>query len=141
MSSKLWCHVFVTDKDPPEIGFSVQWQFPNVTISLDALNLLFARHIVDFIAKTRRNPEFRDHHLGGGRYRRIPTKQIDVSSSFKGATVVVEKDGEFDDSFVIRVTHTPSISLIFDVQDHYLDALVESLRQIVEDYAEEAEST
>ena len=103
MSNSDWCHILVTE-DEHEGGFlSVQFQLPAITMTLAARDLLFAKRIIAFVAETRGNPAFRDAHIGGGVYRHMPEKSIDLSSSFPDSRVLLVKNGEFDSSFILRV--------------------------------------
>ena len=138
MRHKPSCDVFVTEV--ADSRYKVQCQFPFVTIKLTASDLRFVARVRRFIEATRGDPKLRDTDLGDGRFRRIPTTIVDVSSSFIDSSVVCEKNGEADDSYVVRIVQDPSISLILDLHEDLLDALVDGLIQIAEQYPEETKA-
>jgi hypothetical protein len=136
MSDSDWCHIFVTE-DKHEGGLlSVQFQLPAITMTLAARDLLFAKKTIAFVAETRGNPAFRDAHIGGGVYRHMPKKSIDLSSSFPGSRVLLIKNGEFDSSFILRVEPCSTFSGMLDLHDAQLDAMLDSLQEIIDDYGE-----
>jgi hypothetical protein len=136
MSNSASCYIFVNeDKDKGGL-LSVQFQLPAITMTLAAQDLAFAKKIIAFVAETRGNPAFRDAHIGGGVYRPMPEKSIDISSSFPGSRVSLAKNGEFDSSFILRVEPCSTFSGILDLHDDLLDAVLESLQDIVDDYGD-----
>ena len=102
---------------------------------------MFAKRIIAFVAETRGNPAFRDEHTGGGVYRRMPEKSVDLSSSFPASRVVLIKDGECDSSYILRVEPCPTFSGALQLSDEQLDAMLDSLREVLDDYADEPRGT
>src|SRR5690606_13722732 len=100
---------------------AVQFQMPAITMTLAARDLLFAQKIIAFVADTRDSPAFRDTDIGGGVYRHIPEKSIDLSSSFPDSRVILQKTGEFDSSFILRFEPCSTFSGILELQDEQLD--------------------
>jgi len=141
MNNSYTWHVFVSEDKPADGLFSVQFQLPAITITFTAENLLFARRILDFVAETRANPAFRDPHLGNGVFRHMPEKSIDLSASFRDTRIVLLKNGEYDSSYVLRIAPSSSLALIFDISDERLDALLDSLKDIIDDYCDTAKGT
>ncbi len=136
MSDSDWCHIFVTEDEHEGGVLSVQFQLPAITMTLAARDLLFAKRIIAFVAETRGNPAFRDAHIGGGVYRHMPEKSIDLSSSFPDSRVLLLKNGEFDSSFILRVEPCSTFSGILDLHDEQLDAMLDSLQEIIDDYGD-----
>jgi len=125
------CDIFITENSPSGGLVEVQFQIATFTFTLTAADLSFAQRIVDFVAETKGNPAYRDQHLGGGRYGRTSEKSIDLSSSFPGSNFQLEKDGEFDDSYVVRVSSPSGLRLQFDIRGDLLESLVERLRELI----------
>ena len=136
MSDSDWCHIFVTE-DEHEVGvLSVQFQFPAITMTLAARDLLFAKRIIAFVAETRGNPAFRDAHIGDGVYHRMPEKSVDLSSSFPGSRLLLLKNGEFDSSFFLRIEPCSTFLGVVDIHDEQLDAMLNSLQEIIDEYGD-----
>jgi hypothetical protein len=55
-----------------------------------------------FLAETFRTGKFLDEHLGGGRYRHMPDKWIELGQ-VGGIPVHFLKDGEYDDRYFVRL--------------------------------------
>lgn len=127
------CEIFVTENRPSVGQYEVQFQFPAFTATLPANNLAFAKQILEFVEKTKENPEFRDIPLGGGVYRHMPEASIDVSPCFSGTTFVFQKLGEYDTSYTVRITSPSGLRLHFDIHDEQLIAFVQSLRDLTND--------
>lgn len=85
---------------------------------------------MEFIAKTRSNPEFRDTPLGDGRYRRVVTE---LDECFVGTKVSFGKDGEYDCQYYMRIG-SGNLRFCPVIHDAQVDQLVETLNEIVEDY-------
>src|SRR5947207_2237991 len=113
MIRTFWCHVFVEAKARSPKRYSVQVQVPAITLTIPARDLTFAVRAVDFVAATRDNPKFRDKPIGGGRYRRMPEKLVDLSDSFIRTSVTLQKDGEFDDRYFVRIASSRKGSIAF----------------------------
>lgn len=126
--------VFVTGDEPSEGLFTLNFQTPLTTVILTAGDLLFARRILEFVEETRGNPIYRDIPLADGRFRRIPEKSVDLSASFPGTAACLEKDGEYDDSYVFRITPSTACCLIFQIRGDRLEALLESIQDVVDDW-------
>jgi hypothetical protein len=141
MSNSHLFDIFVTEDEHGGGLASVQFQLPALTITLAARDLLFAKKIIAFVAETRGNPAFRDEHIGGGVYRHMPEKSVDVSSSFPASRVVLVKDGEYDSSFILRIEPCPSFSGALELHDEQLDAMLDSLQEILHDYDDESRGT
>lgn len=129
-----WCLVFVKEKGPSRRTASIQFQVPQLTITLQVRNLAFARKAIRFVAGTRDNPKYRDKDLGGGRYRRMPDKFIDLSPSFHRTKVVLTKDGEFDDRYFLGIKAAGASSMSFELSGPLLDAVMGGLREIAEEH-------
>jgi hypothetical protein len=134
MSDSTWCHIFVNEAGHEGGVVSVQFQFPPITVTLAARDLLFAKRIIAFVAETRGNPAFRDTHIGGGVYRPMPEKSVDLSSSFPGSRVLLSKDGEYDSSYILRVEPCLTFSGSLELHDEQLDAMLASLQEIIDDH-------
>ena len=124
--------IVVTEDGTRPGRYELQWQTNGLTVDLVACDLSFAKTIVEFIAKTRNNPDFRDIPLGDGRYRRVVT-ELELDECFVGTKVCLGKDGEHDCRYYMRVGSgmLRFCSLIHDTQ---VDQLVKTLNEIVEDY-------
>ena len=133
MSNSDWCRIFVTENKTEAGSFSVQFQFPAITMTLVARDLLFAKRIIAFVTETRCNPVFRDAHIGGGVYRHIPEKSIDLSSSFPHSRVLLVKNGEYESGFVMRIEPCSTFSGCIAIHDE-LEAMLDALREIADDY-------
>lgn len=122
------CDVIVIEDDPTVGAFNVQFQFRTFTLTLTASDLAFARRIVDFVSETKGNPAYRDQHLGGGVYKTMPEKCIDLSSSFPGVSFEFQKNGEFDDAYVAHVACSSGMRLHVEIRGDELESFVEGLR-------------
>ena len=122
--------IFIAEDTPTVGSLQVQFQFPTFALTLIARDVSFAQRILDFVSETKGNPDYRDLNLGDGRYRCMPEKTIDLSASFPESTFVIEKDGEFNDSYVFRVASPAGLCLQFDIRGELLETLVEVLRDI-----------
>jgi hypothetical protein len=134
MSDSAWCHIFVSEGKDKGGVLSVQFQLPAITMTLAAQDLAFAKKIIAFVAETRGNPAFRDAHIGGGVYRHMPEKSVDLSPSFPGSCVSLAKNGEYDSSYILRVVPCSTFSGSLDLRDDLLDAVLDSLQDLVDDY-------
>jgi len=139
--SDSYCHIFVNEDEHGGRLLSVQFQMPAITITLAARDLLFAKRIIAFVAETRGNPAFRDAHIGDGVYRHMPEKSVDISSSFPDARVFLRKNGECDSSFILHVEPCSSFSGVLDLHDEQLDAMLDSLQEIINHYGDGEEDT
>jgi hypothetical protein len=119
----------------------VQFQLPSITITFTAGDLLFAQRFLDFVSDTRANPAYRDAHIGNGVYRTMPEKSVDLSSSFCDTQVVLLKDGEHDSSYILRIAPSRSCSMIFNICDDGLDALLGSIQNIIDDHCDTSKVT
>jgi len=128
MSDRL--RIVVSDDASGSAPFEVQFQFSTFTLTLVAADRSFARKLLEFIAETKGNPIYRARYLGAGRYRTMSEKGIDLSSSFPGSTFRFEKDGEYDDSYIARVSNPSGLELQFAVRGEQLEMLVEELHEI-----------
>jgi hypothetical protein len=63
-----------------------------------------------------------------------PEKLVDLSRSFITTVVTVQKDGEFDDRYFVRIEASRGSSVVLTVGGEKLDELVESLREIIADH-------
>lgn len=134
MNDSYPCDVFVTEDEPETGVFSAQFRLSSITITLTAQDVLFAQRFLDFVSETRANPAYRDTRIGNGVFRTMPEKSIDLSSSFRDTKVVVLKDGEGDSTYVLRIAPSASCSIICDIYDDQLDALLGSMRNIIDDH-------
>ena len=141
MSRSAYCYIFVNEDEHEGGLLSVQFQLPAITMTLAARDLSFARKIIAFVGETRGNPAFRDAHIGGGVYRHMPEKSVDLSSSFPDARVLLRKNGEYDSGFILRIEPCPTFSGILDIHDEQLDAMLERLQEIVDDYGDGQKDT
>jgi len=139
--SDSYCHIFVNEDEHKGGLVSVQFQMPAITMTLAVRDLLFAKRIIAFVAETRGNPAFRDPHIGGGVYRHMPEKSVDLSSSFPDSRVFLRKNGEFDSSFILRVEPCSTFSGILDLHDEQLAAMLDSLQEIIDDYGDGQKDT
>jgi hypothetical protein len=128
------CFACVQRKGQSAKTYLLHFQVPSLTITLAAHSLSFAAKAIKFIETTRNNPKFRDKHLGGGVYRHMPQKRVDLSASFVRTKVTIHKYGEFDDRYFIRVTSSPTNTLVIAVGGEQLDAFLGSLREIIDDH-------
>ena len=133
-NSEGWCQVFVTEVVPGACLYSVQFQLPALTVTMVARDLLFAAKLIEFVEETRGNPDFRDVHLGGGRYRRTPETSVDLSASFPETGVVLIKDGESDSRFFLRVEPCASFWTTIDFCDGQVDALLDGLKEVIDEF-------
>ena len=127
------CLIFVSETEPDGCC-SVQFQSSVSTITLKASDLLFVRRVIDFIAETRGNPAYRDTQLKNGVFRRMLEKSVDLSASFLDTKILLFKDGEYDDSYVFRITPSASCWMMFNLRGELLDSFVEGMREIVDDF-------
>jgi len=139
--SDSYCRIFVNEDEHEGRLVSVQFQMPAITMTLAVRDLLFAKRIIAFVAETRGNPAFRDAHIGGGVYRHMPEKSVDLSSSFPDSRVFLQKDGEYDSSFILRVEPCSTFSGVLDIHDEQLDAMLDSLQEIIDDYGDGQKDT
>ena len=123
--------VIVSEDDSTASHFEVQWQAPALTVTLIARDLTFARRAIDFIAKTRDNPKFRDIPLGGGMYRAVVT-ELDLSDSFVDTSVCLGKDGMEDCRYYMRV-RSGKVWLRPDIHSQDVERLVDTL-WIIDEY-------
>ena len=141
MKNSHWCHAFVIEDELETGKFSVQFQLPAITVAFTANDLLFAQRFLDFVSETRANPVYRDAHIGNGVYRHMPEKSVDLSSSFRDTKGLLLKGGEYDSSYILRIAPSASFSMIFDICDEQLDALLGSLQEIIDDYGDTSKRT
>jgi len=114
--------------------YGVQWQFPGVRVNCTAKDLTFAQRIIDFVAETRANPVYRDRPLGGGVYRHMDEKSIDLSSCFLDVSFTLRKSGESDHGYSVRFSASSGFWMVVDLYDEELDDFLSGLREIVEDH-------
>jgi hypothetical protein len=125
------CDISIDD-DTPTVGlFEVHFQFSDFRLTLTATDLSFLQRILDFVAETKGNPEYRDLCLGGGHYRCMPEKSIDLSGSFRDSKFVLQKDGEYDDAYIVRVECLTGLRVGFDLRGKRLDEFIESLHDML----------
>lgn len=124
--------IFVTEDGTRPGRHELQWQANGLTIDLVACDLSFAKTILEFIAKTRNNPDFRDIPLGDGRYRQVVT-ELELDECFVGTKVCFGKDGEYDCQYYMRIG-SGNLRFCPVIYDAEVDQLVETLNEIVEDY-------
>ncbi len=121
---------------PQEHGdrHSVQWQFPRFTINCIAMDMTFAQRILDFVAETRANPGYRDRPIGGGKYRHMDEKSIDLSSYFKDVGFTLRKSGVYDHGYTLRFSSSSSFWILVELHDQELDDFLCGLKDIVQDH-------
>jgi len=130
------CNVFVSEDTPRDGLCEVQIQMAGHCMTLTAANLSFARRIVDFVSETKDNPKYRDMRLANGHYRHMPEKSVELSPSFRNTRIELEKDGEFDDSYVLRIRPSSDVHFIFPLVGLELDAFVACMQEIIDDYCD-----
>jgi hypothetical protein len=112
--------------------YEVQWQATGVDVTLVTTDLSFAPKIVEFIAKTRDNPEFRDIPLGDGRYRHVVT-ELELNESFVDTRVCIGKNGEFGCRYYVRIC-SGHLRLLLIIDGTQVDHLLGTLNEVVESY-------
>ena len=123
---------FVTENEHGHGRHGIQWQFPNFTMNCIAIDLSFARQIMNFVAETRANPIYRDTPLGGETYQHIPEKDIDLSPSFSDVEFKVHKLGEWDHGYSFYVSSRPEFWVSFELHDKELDDFLTGLREVAD---------
>jgi hypothetical protein len=119
--------IFVTEESPGPGLYELQWQATGLDIDLVACDLSFAQRTIDFIAKTRDNPDFRDIPLGNGIYKQVVT-ELELDDCFVDTKVRILKDGECDSRYFMRIGggNLWFYPRIYGAQvDHLLDTLNE----------------
>ena len=111
--SPTWCHTYFTADVPTKGLFQIQWQFPAFTYNCTANSLQFAPLVLAFIAETRGNPACRDIPLGGGVYKYMDEKVLDLSRFFLDIRLLFQKLGEGDDSYLLKIEHASDAWLRF----------------------------
>ncbi len=126
-----WCNVFVVPDVPVPGRFKVQWQFPTFMFTCTARDLGFAQVFLDFVVETRGNPGCRDAPMGGGVYRYMAEKSVDLSPYFDHVTLRLQKLGKSDDGYMMSLKHAGA-SLQFDIDGDITEALLQEIREIAE---------
>lgn len=133
-----WCLTFCLPDKEWSGKYQIQWQFPHFTVTSTSHDLTFARQILDFVADTRNKPQYRDTPLGAGVYRYMDEKSVDVSASFEQVQIKLEKWGESDHGYLLRIDCADRLSLVVDLRDQeVIDAFVDGMKDIVDDYLDE----
>lgn len=127
------CDTFVMVDVPTTGLFRIQWQLPSFTYTCIARSLEFAPLVLAFVTETRGNPAYRDLSLGGGVYRYMPEKALDLSRFFVDMRVKLEKLGEEDDSYQLIVEHAGGAWLKLRLLGEETDIFVDSMVQIAEE--------
>lgn len=127
----MYCDLSIAERGQGPGAWDIQLHADGVTIALVASGLEFLRELRDFISETKGNPDLRDEPVGGG-FRTMPDVICDVSRFFL-TTVSVQKDGEYDDAYVVRVGEEPAV-VMADVRGELLRALTDQLDQAIEDW-------
>ena len=123
-----------TTADAQDNGrYGVQWQFPGFTINCTATDLGFAQRILDFVTETRANPAYRDRPLGGGVYRHMDEKSIDLSSQFLDVGFTLSKIGEYDHGYELRFSSSSRFWIRVELHDQELDDFLFGLTEIIRD--------
>lgn len=131
-TSRTWCHTFVTPDEAVENRWEIQWQFPTFTLTVTATSHLFAEQILAFVAETRGNPQYRDIPLGGGVYRHMDEKSVDLSPYLENACFKLRKSGESDHGYSLDLA-SQSLHLRFELHNDALDAFLDGIEDIAED--------
>jgi hypothetical protein len=132
-NSKPWCDIFVTEDELEQSLYKISIQTTHFNLFLTATDLSFARRTLDFIAETKGNALYRDTPVGGGEYRYMPEKSVDLSSSFRNTTLKFQKLGSSDCAYLVRAA-AAEISLCFEMWDELLEAFANGLQGIIDDY-------
>jgi hypothetical protein len=125
--------IFVTEDASSPGLYELQWQATGLDIDLVACDLSFAQKPIDFIAKTRDNPDFRDIPLGNGVYRQVEI-ELDLSDCFVDTKVCIVKDGECDSRYILRIG-SGNLGVYPIIYGAQVDHLLDTLNEIVEDFA------
>jgi hypothetical protein len=131
---------FITADEQAAGPYCVQWQFPAFTINCTATDLTFARRIIDFVAETRANPAYRDRPLGGGVFRHMDEKSIDLSSQFVDVSFKLSKIGEYDHGYTLQFSSSSRFWFRVELHDQELDDFLYGLREIIQSYPLEPEN-
>ena len=130
---KPWCDVSVSEHEPEQGHFRINFQLPHFSFTVTATDLLFAKRVLAFVAETRGNPVYRDTPVGGGVYRHMPEKSIDLSTSFKDTAFKFQKLGSSDCYYLLKVA-SGSLWLSFRMEDELLVAFADGLQEIIDNY-------
>jgi hypothetical protein len=120
---------FVTEDEYGLGQHGVQWQLNDLTISCIATDLSFARRLAKFVKETRANPDYRDRSLGNGVFKTMPEASIDLSSCFRDIAIHIEKLGEYDHGYVLRIS-AGLFSMSMELHNILLDDFINGLLQI-----------
>jgi hypothetical protein len=82
-----------------------------------------------FVAETFRTGKFLDEHLGGGTYRRMPDKTIELGQ-VGGIAVSFIKDGKYDDRYFVSLK-LASGYVVHNLTAEQAEHLVSALEQAV----------
>lgn len=88
-----------------------------------------------FMAETFRTGKFLDEHLGGGVYRGMPEKMIELGHA-GGIAVRFIKDGKYDDRYFVAASVSPGyflIALTAEQAEHLVAALGDAVAVLDED--------
>ncbi|MCP4105763.1 MAG: hypothetical protein GY749_09530 [Desulfobacteraceae bacterium] len=125
---------FVEENDSNSGQYNIQWQFPTFTINCTATDLEIAQKIITLIEETRANPAYRDTHLGGGHYRHMEPKGIDLSYCFADVNFSIYKCGECDHGYELGFVSTSGFYVSFHLANEELDDFLYGLGEIIENY-------
>ncbi len=126
-------NTFATEDDAVEGRFSIQWQFPTFLLNCTATDLGFAPKIIALVDETRANPAYRDIPLGGGRFRHMVPKGIDVSEHFEDLSATVHKCGECDHGYDLHFEAASDFFVNFHLASDELDHFLYGLKEMIED--------
>ena len=105
------------------------------------MDVTFAERILDFVKETRANPRYRDTPLGGGVYRHMDEKSIDLSSHFLDAEFTFRKIGESDHGYAMLVSSLSGLWISVQLHDQELDDFLHGLKEIIEDHSVETDDS
>lgn len=115
-------------------SWSIQLQFDNITINLQASSLAFLQQMSKFINVTINNPDYRDSETERGIFRTAPEQSCDLSAYFKNA-VKIMKDGEYDDSYSMSIAFNKCNWVHLSIRGNALNNLINELEIAIDEWS------
>ncbi len=121
---------FIASDVPDDSGaVDVQLDGSGVTVSFRARDGFYPA-LVEFVERTRRDPQLRDVSNERGTWTHGPSTELDLSPFFSHAASL-RKNGEYDDAYILVLESRPELWVHVDIMGPDLDAFIEEVRSFV----------
>jgi len=125
--------LFIEQLETDASSWLIQFQFSGITVNLQATSLSFLNDMSKFIHETTDNPAYRDREVASGIYRTMQEKSCTLSNCFD-IPVTIVKDGEYDDSYVMRVELSSGNWVHIDIRGKNLIELIAELDTAIDEW-------